>query len=302
MDQFPLRDHFRSIKAAVSRYLLLQKDNHGLYSVNGMLSKLEYPMKESRVSASLDKIQTIYQTYLEDTDCKLYVSLIPDKNAYLAPKAGYPSMDYDALTRMVHDRTSFADYIEISDLLSSEDYYRTDQHWKQECILDVADRIGSVMNPAATGYSSDSFTIQSLDQPFYGAYAGQSALPCKADTIYYLTNPDLEACKVTDYNSGTAKEGRIYDLAKGNGKDSYELFLSGADPLLVIENPKASSQKELVVFRDSFGSSLLPLLTARYASITLIDLRYMKSDLLPQYVSFKDQDVLFLYSTLILNN
>lgn len=302
MDQFPLRDGFRRTKAMTSKYILRQKDTHGLYSVDGFLSKLEYPMNETKVAASIGKLGQIYKTYLKDTDCRLYLSLIPDKNAFLAPMGGYPAMDYEALTKRVREGISYADYIDLMDLLTLEDYYRTDQHWKQECIMDVADRLGASMNPDSVGYPSDSLEVKTLEIPFYGAYVGQSALPFEADTIRYLINPMLEACQVTDYNSGTAREGSIYNFNKASGKDPYEFFLSGATPLLVIENPQASTDRELVVFRDSFGSSLIPLLTARYAKITVVDLRYMRSSLLSQYVTFYEQDVLFLYSTLILNN
>ena len=51
-----------------------------------------------------------------------------------------------------------------------------------------------------------------------------------------------------------------------------------------------------------YGSSLAPLLASGYRTITLVDLRYLSSDQLDQYIDFEDQDVLFLYSTLLLNN
>ena len=36
--------------------------------------------------------------------------------------------------------------------------------------------------------------------------------------------------------------------------------------------------------------------------MTLVDTRYLSSDLLDQFVDFHGQDVLFLYSSLILNS
>ena len=57
-----------------------------------------------------------------------------------------------------------------------------------------------------------------------------------------------------------------------------------------------------MIFRDSFGSSLAPLLIEGYEKITLVDIRYMHSNLLPNYIEFTDQDVLFLYSTMVLNS
>jgi len=56
------------------------------------------------------------------------------------------------------------------------------------------------------------------------------------------------------------------------------------------------------VVRDSFASSLIPLFTEAYRKITLVDIRYMRSKEIEKYIELKDQEVLFLYSTLILNN
>ena len=94
----------------------------------------------------------------------------------------------------------------------------------------------------------------------------------------------------------------MYDMEKAYGKDPYEIFLSGSISLITIENPKAMTDKELVVFRDSFGSSLVPLLCSGYKSVTVVDIRYIPSYALENYVDFSNKDVLFIYSTLVLNN
>ena len=72
--------------------------------------------------------------------------------------------------------------------------------------------------------------------------------------------------------------------------------------MLTIENPNAATEKELIVFRDSFGSALVPLLLKDYKTVTVVDIRYLASDFVGDYVDFHGQDVLFLYSTLILNS
>ena len=91
-------------------------------------------------------------------------------------------------------------------------------------------------------------------------------------------------------------------MEKAAGKDPYELFLSGPKSLLTIENPSAHTEKELIVFRDSFGSSIAPLLAEGYAKITLVDIRYLSPQMLDRFITFTDQDVLFLYSVSVLNN
>jgi len=84
--------------------------------------------------------------------------------------------------------------------------------------------------------------------------------------------------------------------------DGYDIFLSGAQAIQTIEVPNAESDRELIIFRDSFGSSITPLLTGAYSKITLVDLRYIAADFVDQFVEFEDQDVLFLYSTSLFNS
>ena len=71
--------------------------------------------------------------------------------------------------------------------------------------------------------------------------------------------------------------------------------------MISIENPNSKNNKELLLFRDSFGSSIAPLLIQNYSKITLVDLRYISSKMLGEFIKFNDQDVLFLYSTVVLN-
>ena len=106
------------------------------------------------------------------------------------------------------------------------------------------------------------------------------------------TNEAIENCKV--YNYDTKQYGKIYEESKT--ADKYDIYLRGATPLISIENPKVKEEKvkELLIFRDSFGSSLAPLLIENYSKITLIDLRYISPNLLEEYIEFNNQDVLFL--------
>ena len=118
----------------------------------------------------------------------------------------------------------------------------------------------------------------------------------------YLTNDNMKNLVVKNAFEG-GKILPLYDFEKGNDKDGYDLFLGGERPYITIENPNAKTDKELVVFRDSYGRSIIPLLADDYAKITVIDIRYLSSMMLGNYKIFKEgQDVLFLYSTLVLNN
>lgn len=313
LDQFPARDWFRSLKAFTKYGLMFQKDNNGIYYRQGHLSKMEYPMNPSMLDYASEKFAYIYDTYLKEQGSLCYMAIVPDKNYFLAEANGYLSMDYDTLYAHMEEQMPYAKFIDLKPYLDISDYYRTDTHWKQECIMDVAECLKDAMNhkenettqeevEARADKAFNNYRLESLEAPFYGVYYGQSALPVKPDTLHYVNNEVLEQCIVTSYDTGKAKETVIYNMEKAKGMDPYEMFLSGTSALQVIENPKASLEKELLVFRDSFGSSLIPLLVDEYSKIAVIDIRYVQSSMLGNFIDFHGQDALFLYSTVVLNN
>jgi len=289
VDAFPLRDAWRSVKAYVKTGIFVQKDNNGIYTAEGHLSKLEYPMNEKMLDHAIEVFSNVKEAYLKDK--KVYFAMIPDKNRYLAEENGYLSLDYDVFTEYMKLGMDFAKYIEIADLLSADDYYKTDTHWRQENLVNVAERIASEMETEL----SQEYNVEKLGVPFNGVYVGQSVLVCKPDTISYLTNDVLERVEVEGAKA-------VYDMDKAKGKDAYEMFLSGNQPIITMRDPEKIEGKRLILFRDSFGSSIAPLLMSGYSEIVLVDLRYVSSDMLGQYVDFENADVLFLYSTLMLNN
>lgn len=296
LDQFPFRDTFRSIKAHFSSKFLLQKDNNGLYIADGAAVKIEYPINEKSIEYASGKMNFIYESYLKGVSDKIYISVIPDKNAFYAKENDRLSMDYNAFYNLVKQGVPFAQYIDISELLSKEDYYLTDTHWKQEKITDVAEKLLSSMGSEIKA----TYTETIVNSEFYGVYYGQAAVPLKTDTLCCLENETILSFRVFDMENG--KDIGVYDLEKALGKDGYEMYLSGSLSLVTIENKKAHSGKSLVLFRDSFGSSIAPLLAQGYEKVTLVDIRYIPSNQIHKYVDFEGADVLFLYSTSVLNS
>ncbi len=295
-DQLPLRDTLRTLKAYAAKYLFAQTDNNDIYVYNGYAAKMETAENEESAENAAQKIKQIRDLYLKDNTGKVMFSVIPDKNCYLAEKSGHLTVTPEFFAEKIAQANPEIGYIDIADLLDETDFYFTDTHWRQEKITDVAGRIAESFGITL----SAEYEQKTLDIPFYGVYSGQSALPLDAEEIHYLTNEALENCRVFDYQNN--KETAVYDMEKADGKDPYEMFLSGPISLVTIENPNASTDRELVIFRDSFGSSLAPLLAEGYAKITLADTRYIQPQILGKWIDFSRCDVLFIYSTLILNS
>ena len=296
LNQFPLRNQFRTLKAYTIYHVFGQLDNHDIYIKDGYAVKLEYPLHTDSLEHATDQFEYIYEKYLMDKKMDIYLSIVPDKSYFLAEKYGYLSMDYKELCHIMQNSMDYANYIDITKTLDITDYYKTDTHWRQEKLPETAAVLAESMGASISG----NYTEYALDLPFYGVYYGQSALPLPPDTLYYLSNDVLDSCIVTNHEDQTI--GGIYNMEKKSGKDPYEIFLSGPRSLITIENPNYKSDRELIIFRDSFGSSIAPLLAGGYAKITLVDIRYLRADLLDRFIEFKNQDVLFLYSTSVLNH
>lgn len=293
-DQFPLRDSLRRLKAVFSYGALRRLDNNGIYLVGGSAAGLEYPLSLSSVDKAKQKFQTLYERYLKDSAGKIVFSIVPDKGYYLAAPNGYPAMDYEAMFDAFR-ALPWAQYVDLAPTLTAQSYYATDTHWRQECLMDTAQLLAEALEVDI----ADSYTPERLERPFYGVYYGQAALPMAPDTLYLLESDTLRGCTVRHWETG--ETAHVYDRTKLDSRDAYDIFLSGASALLTVENPSADTERELVIFRDSFASSLAPLLLPGYARVTLIDLRYLPAEKLGELVDFENRDVLFLFSTLVLN-
>ncbi len=297
LDQFPLRQGFRRLKALFHTQVLGMKDSSGIYLTNGIAVKQEYPLSEASLNAAIRKFDTIHEKFLGESRC--FFAVVPDKGYYLAGPSGHLAMDYDVLYEKLEKGLPWAEQIDLRPTLTAGDYYRTDTHWRQERLLPAATAICEALG--VTAPKAEDYSRIQAETPFYGVYYGQAALPMEPDSLTWLESETLRKCTVYDYETG--KTGAVYDTAKlTESRDPYDVFLSGARAVLTVENPNAKTDWELIVFRDSFGSSLVPLLLGDYAKVTLVDIRYVSSAKLDSFLDFHGQDVLFLYSTLVLNS
>ena len=298
LDQFPLREQLRSLKALWHFDVYGQSDNNGIYMVGDHVLKLDSALKEAEVSALIANTNKVYESYLQGMNVSF--ALIPDKNYFAAAENGYPALDYALMEQLLQNglngdirylgMTPFAD-------LTLDDYYRTDLHWKQEALQPVVNALAQTLDFIPTELD---FCDQTAYSPFYGSYYGQSALNIEPDVLTTFSNPAIDQCIVTSPEFKGEKP--VYDAADFEEMDGYNVFLGGPLGIVTVENPNGSTGKELILFRDSFASSLAPLLMEGYDKITLVDLRYLASINVGRFVEFADQDVLFLYSTTQVNS
>lgn len=272
---------------------IAQPDDNGMLKVGDTWFEDPGVLNPSSVTKFAEKLKSISSTYISGAGTVAY-SVIPDKSSYASGKAS-AFIDHNSMISQLKPQLSGWNYIEIGDLLTFDDYLRTDGHWRQERIIPAANRIASVYGFSV---SKGEFTQSSKDG-FIGDYKrfiGTS----QTETISWMENSHTKASVCDNFQNPSRKA--VYDSSMLSTISPYDIFAGGPTPLVTIRNPNITNGKKLVMFRDSYGSSMAPLLLGGYSEIQLVDLRYMASSLIPQYVNFEGADVLFLFSARVVNN
>ena len=143
-DNFPFRDSFRSLNSATVFYVLMQTDKNGLYLNDHGVGEFRRVNPESvtllaekinRVSAALDGVT-------------VYYSVIPDKSIYSSRYL--PGFDAALTRELLTEDPVLSDltYIELTEVLCAQSYYRTDLHWDQVMVGDAAEKLGAAMGAA----------------------------------------------------------------------------------------------------------------------------------------------------------
>lgn len=275
-----------------------QVEEAKFYVLDGAIYEKDVNLNEEAIKGNIEKLNSIYENYLKDKNMNVYFSIIPDKTYFVENKmdSEYKKIENSTMEKL----NSEISYFDISKSLNLDDYYKTDMHWKQENLEKVVNIIQNELNLESD--EEVKYEEKSLGD-FYGTYYDEIENNVSPDELVYLSNNVLESCKV--YNEETKLEEPIYNLNRvektGN---KYDLFLSGASSIQKIINENVDNGRKLILFRDSFGSSIAPLIAGQYEEILLIDLRYINYSILSDYIDFSEfanQDVLFLYSSRVIN-
>lgn len=287
-DQFPAREGFRSLKALFERFTG-RLDASGIYDADGYLAPVEFGYAAAsleKTGAKLTKLREMFP------DCPTaLICPVPPKNVYMHDGV-HPVPDFGALTETLMQSVHGYGFCDISGTLTLDSYYKTDSHWRQEMLDDTARQICASLG---VEYVTENHTEHRMDA-FFGVYAGQSALPADPEVILYRTSPSIDSAKVTAVGS---EMDSVYTPDE-IGVDMYDVFLGGAVPVIEIVNETGTG--ELIVIRDSFGSSLIPLLIPSFHKITAVDLRYISSRYLLDYIDAEGASLLVLLSAGVIGN
>lgn len=174
-------------------------------------------------------------------------------------------------------------------------YYRTDHHWTS---LGAYLAYGYYCEQMGLDYvGKDKYTVTQYPG-FYGStYSGSGYFLSSPDTLEIWENEDTKnSIKVTVTNGGKSTQyNSMFFMDNLKEKDMYTAYLDGIQPMVVIENSKATTDKTLLIVKDSFAQCAAPFFAQTYSKIVMVDLRGNKASVSELAKAEGVDDVLILY-------
>ena len=294
-DQFTFRDEWITLKAASELALGKQENNDVHLCENGTLIEGYERPENSALDANMSALDTL----VENTDAEVYFALIPDKSdlyASLLPKNAPNDSEKEVIDYCYaqSNATNVDMYSALGAHTDEYIFYRTDHHWTSlgayYGFSALAESMG--IDCPALDFYADRHVIS---EEFYGTTWSSSGFSWVGpDTMEIFVN-EPEGLKVTSYPEGSPVEGKLYDFSFLEKKDKYSTFMGGNCPLHEIVTG-TEGKPSLLIIRDSYTDSLLPLLLDDFSEIHVLDLRYYRASL-KSYIEQNDFDsVLVCYS------
>ncbi len=309
LDNLPFRERFRRLKNRFSHMILGLSDIDGYFLTENGTAKDLSPLNTELAEKNAALIDRIIKRYFPEND-KVTLALIPDK-AYYARPAG-ERLDSDALFEILDQGVASQHRtVPLFSSFSLFSYYATDIHIRQEGWFDALEALAEAMDFPAP--RREDFTSVTLGT-FQGTIGAQAALSEEKEdfTLLYDRAGVIENATAA-YPDG--KTAGLYDPALfTESEDKYDVFLRGetvgenenraGNFFVRVCNPKASSPRRLILFRDSFARAALPLFLSAYSEVILVDLRAPTAfygDNASFLFADANTDILFLLSVHTLN-
>lgn len=303
-DQFPVRDHWISIKVLAERMQFKQDVNGVYFGKNGYL--IEKFDSEDLIGDQLEKNLNWLSSFTREMqdfmgEDHVRVMLVPSASEVITDKLPpfaapfQQSQMIEDLSKQFGENTVVPVNKKLSIHREEPIYYKTDHHWTALGAYygyqSWAESIG--MAP----WKQEAFNIRQVSSNFYGTIHSKLNRKTDPDTIeLYL--PKEESDYLVYYDGGKEPANSLYQLKALEGKDQYAVYLDGNHGLTEIVNQNIEpdgEQSKLLVIKDSFANSFAPFAANHFRTTYLVDLRYFNLDI-TQFVKENGiTDILLLY-------
>lgn len=224
------------------------------------------------------------------TDVKAFQSALPEVTVYsmVIPTSVdfYNPDEYSGYTELQKDKIEYIENelkntgvtnIKVYETLSkhtNEDIYaRTDHHWMPLGAYYAAQvfcKDAGVKAPDISKYRKETCGGYVGSMYYYSSDVNLYNDP-EQYTVYYSPNEDK---LTTTYYDRYYSNGYESNLFLCNDASYYYLSFLGSDDLIAHIKTNASTGRNLVVIKESYGNALIPFFTESFDNIYVLDLRY----------------------------
>ena len=282
-DQFAFRDSWTTLKARCE-FAIGKKENKGVYLCysDTLIEAYEEPQKK-QLEANILAIKS----FAENSTVPVYFALIPGNSEIHS--SILPKNAPNASQKKVIDycyANSGANNIDILSTLAehSDEYinYRTDHHWTSLGAYYAYNKLMLAMGRTPTPLSS--YAPVTVSEEFYGTVYSKSGISWVEPDIIEILAQQYPETEVMNYLNSEPVQGTMYDYSYLDKKDKYSLFMGGNTPLITIKT-KNTDAPSILILRDSYMDTMIPLLQDNFSEIHVMDLRYYKTQLMTSTVT-----------------
>ncbi|MCF0132650.1 MAG: hypothetical protein HUJ72_02165 [Blautia sp.] len=297
-DQFVLRDFWVNLKMNCDRLLgkrvfnnvFLGKDDY-------LIQNLSEPNAE-QVDANLSMINAFAKSY---PDIRVSMMLVPNA-AYIMkdylPYKGTPPVrdqgkDLDNVKEKLDDAVRFIDTENILREHREEGiYYKTDHHWTT---LGAKYGFDAACDTLGIAEPVKDYKMLMVTRDFSGTLSSSSGYQKSKDSIDIYA-PEQEVNYLVSDSDNAEKRATVYDQRALDQKDKYQVFFGGNHAMVDISTD-LESDRNLLIFKDSYANCFVPFLLPYYHKIVMVDPRYYYDSVKSIITTNAISDILFLYNT-----
>lgn len=290
------------VKASNGIQRLSGKDEiNGVYTVEDQMVQTFRTYDADSVNDSIEAMNKFAERF---PDKEMFFMLAPTAQEFFAAKI--PSyvglMSQKTFIDDCYKKIENITEIDCRSFLASNSseylYYRTDHHWTSLGAFCAYQSGAKALGYTAYGFGS--FNIETASNDFRGTlYSKTLDDSITPDTIdYYILAQNEPKVTLTSINGAEVKKyDSLYVRDYLEVKDKYSGFTGSNVPVVTIETD-VDTDKTLLIVKDSYAHSLVPFLSKHYKKITMVDMRYINTDLNRVVKLDEYSQVLFMFNVI----
>lgn len=294
-DQFLLRDKLVSTRTNIDVFFGKREINDVYIGKKHFLFEKPSAYNDARVKKTTDAMNNLKA---RNEGVNTYIAIAPNSSEilkdYLPSKAPVPDQT-EQIKKIYQSLPGYTSVDLCTPLKNSSTpqdlYYKTDHHWTASAVSIAYNEIKRTMDLESGTYEYKNLPVTNS---FQGTLASSAGIFSAKDTISIPTCPSDTMYRVT-YVEEQRVTTTVFDQSKLNGKSKYEVFFGGNYAQVVIET-NSSSERVLMVVKDSYANSLIPLLIPHFKKIIVVDPRYYNDNIQNIIDSEGVTDCLWLYN------